>query len=50
MASLKEGKKAPDFSLPSSDGGKIALKDFKGKKRGGGGEGKRGRRKDILPP
>ena len=27
---LEEGKRAPAFSLPSSDGGKVALKDFKG--------------------
>ena len=29
---LKEGAKAPTFSLPSDDGGTVALKDFKGKK------------------
>ncbi len=29
---LEEGKQAPDFSLPSSEGRKISLKDFKGKK------------------
>ncbi|MBR9976020.1 MAG: thioredoxin-dependent thiol peroxidase [Bacteroidetes bacterium] len=29
---IEEGKKAPAFSLPSSDGGKVALKDFAGKK------------------
>lgn len=28
----KEGEPAPDFSLPSSEGRKISLKDFKGKK------------------
>lgn len=27
---LEEGKRAPAFSLPSADGGKVALKDFKG--------------------
>lgn len=30
---LMEGEPAPDFSLPASDGRKISLKDFKGKKR-----------------
>lgn len=29
---LQEGKKAPSFSLESSDGGKVSLKDFAGKK------------------
>ena len=29
---LKEGKKAPAFSLASSSGKKVALKDFAGKK------------------
>lgn len=29
---LTEGKKAPNFSLPSSDGQKVSLNDFKGKK------------------
>ena len=29
---LKEGSKAPAFSLPSTENKKIALKDFKGKK------------------
>ena len=32
MAELKEGVKAPDFTLPSSDGGEVSLSDFKGKK------------------
>ena len=32
MAELKEGAKAPDFTLPSSDGGEVSLSDFKGKK------------------
>lgn len=29
---LKEGSKAPDFSLENEKGGKVSLKDFKGKK------------------
>jgi peroxiredoxin Q/BCP len=29
--SLEVGDKAPDFSLPADGGGKVALKDFKGK-------------------
>ncbi len=29
---LKEGGKAPEFRLPSSGGGTVALKDFRGKK------------------
>jgi peroxiredoxin Q/BCP len=29
---LNEGDFAPDFSLPSSNGGRISLKDYKGKK------------------
>jgi peroxiredoxin Q/BCP len=29
---LKVGDKAPDFTLPSSDGTKVSLSDFKGKK------------------
>jgi peroxiredoxin Q/BCP len=29
---LKEGAKAPAFSLPSDDGGTVALKDLKGRK------------------
>ncbi len=33
MADLKPGDKAPAFTLPSSSGGKISLKDFAGKKR-----------------
>jgi peroxiredoxin Q/BCP len=32
MAELKEGQKAPDFSLDSTEGKKISLKDYKGKK------------------
>jgi peroxiredoxin Q/BCP len=31
VAELAEGKKAPQFALPASTGGKIALKDYKGK-------------------
>ncbi len=33
MKALKVGDKAPDFSLPSSDGTIVSLKDFIGKKR-----------------
>jgi peroxiredoxin Q/BCP len=29
---LKAGDKAPDFTLPSNDGNKVSLSDFKGKK------------------
>lgn len=29
---IEEGKKAPAFTLPDSDGNKVSLKDFKGKK------------------
>ena len=29
---LHEGQKAPDFTLPSSDGGEVTLSDFKGKR------------------
>ena len=32
MSSPKAGDKAPDFSLPSSEGKTVSLKDFKGKK------------------
>lgn len=28
---LKEGDMAPDFTLPSSAGGKVTLSDFRGK-------------------
>jgi len=31
MANLKEGAKAPDFTLPTDGEGKISLKDFKGR-------------------
>ena len=33
MTTLKEGKPAPDFSLPSSEGGEISLSEFKNKKK-----------------
>ena len=29
---LKEGNKAPEFSLPNSDGETVSLSDFKGKR------------------
>lgn len=32
MTELKEGNKAPDFNLPSTEGGTFQLSDFKGKK------------------
>ena len=32
MTSLKEGQKAPDFELKDTDGNKVRLSDFKGKK------------------
>lgn len=32
MSELKEGKKAPAFSLPDSHGNKVSLKDFLGRK------------------
>ncbi len=33
MAQLKEGDKAPEFKLPSSEGKDVSLKDFKGKEK-----------------
>jgi peroxiredoxin Q/BCP len=32
MAALKPGVKAPDFELPTGDGGTLSLSDLKGKK------------------
>ncbi len=32
MAMIAEGQKAPDFSLPASDGGTVSLSQFRGKK------------------
>ena len=32
MTTLKEGQKAPDFELKDTDGSKVRLSDFKGKK------------------
>ncbi len=32
MAILEEGKKAPDFKVPASNGETVSLKDFKGKR------------------
>lgn len=32
MSTLKPGSRAPAFTLPADGGGKISLKDFKGKK------------------
>ena len=33
MPVIKEGDKAPEFTLPSSEGKEISLKDYKGKSR-----------------
>ena len=33
MASVKEGMKAPEFTLSSSEGKEVSLKDYKGKNR-----------------
>ena len=31
-STLKVGDMAPDFTLPSTDGGKVTLSEFRGKK------------------
>ena len=33
MAAVKEGAKAPEFTMPSSEGKEVSLKDYKGKNR-----------------
>ena len=31
MSNITEGKKAPAFTLPDSNGNRVSLEDFKGK-------------------